>query len=587
MGLTKQQRAAVDCEQSAAIHSCPGSGKTRTIVSKLLACLDHVIGTTRRVAAITYTNAAVEEIESRLWQLCTHEEHSYYEVCTIHSFCLNNMLRPFHELLPEFGDGYELIPPDDEGFRTKTAQLVKEFSVPRWALDGFEMIQRGPDGIPMVPDGIPIEAAEELCAWCDLNGYVTLPDILYHSLRLARDKPFVASGLASRFAWVLVDEFQDSSTIQVEILKLIAAYRRSHFFIVGDPFQSIFRFAGAESTLMNEFADAIGARTDLPLTGNFRSCPGVIATAESLCPRTPRMQAVGEYKNYPARPKHIEVSSVADAITGTFLPMVRKLDIPYGKAAVLASSWFPLFPLARELRKRNVSVIGPGARPYKRSHSFSWLAEPICAYLESAEPEIALAVQRALFVMLRDITDQSDSRVFSYQGKRTVCELLKRAKLARKKSPSATDWLATTAESFTETLLAGGYLPMPEATALVESARSMCDDISRNQGTAVISTEELGLFARPKNCLFLTTIHKSKGREFEAVAIIDLHDGKIPFFTWDKASTRKECQARWEDARRLLYVGITRAKRELLLITEESNRNGPSPFLEALSGTLS
>jgi DNA helicase-2/ATP-dependent DNA helicase PcrA len=296
MQLTKQQRAAVDCKESAAIKSCPGSGKTRTIVSKLLACLEEVSGTSRRVAAITYTNAAVGEIESRLRDQCTHDERIYYEVSTIHSFCLNNVFRPFHDFLHEFRTGFTLMPPEDERWQAKTAELVDSYSISRWAQDGFEQVQRMPNGRPAAPEGIPGPAAEDLCEWCDQNAYISLCEIVYHSFRLIRENPFIASGLSSRFKWMLVDEFQDSSAIQVEILKRIAGFGRTRFFVVGDPHQSIYRFAGADSGLMEQFAEAVGARTDLQLSGNFRSCPGVIEAAEALCGRSPRMRAVGEYK---------------------------------------------------------------------------------------------------------------------------------------------------------------------------------------------------------------------------------------------------------------------------------------------------
>ena len=68
MKLTPQQRAAVDHDGHAVITACPGSGKTRTIIAKILRCIDELTGTPRKVACITYTNTAVHEIESRIRQ---------------------------------------------------------------------------------------------------------------------------------------------------------------------------------------------------------------------------------------------------------------------------------------------------------------------------------------------------------------------------------------------------------------------------------------------------------------------------------------------------------------------------------------
>lgn len=89
--LTNEQHSAVICRENRIVISCPGSGKTRTIISKILSCIDEIRGTTRKVGCITYTNAAVNEIEARLRVLETCEESTLYEINTIHSFCLNNI----------------------------------------------------------------------------------------------------------------------------------------------------------------------------------------------------------------------------------------------------------------------------------------------------------------------------------------------------------------------------------------------------------------------------------------------------------------------------------------------------------------
>ena len=80
----------------------------------------------------------------------------------------------------------------------------------------------------------------------------------------------------------MVDEFQDTTDLQVEILSLIAQEGRTRFLLVGDPFQSIFRFAGARPDLPEEFAARIGARSDITLSGNFRSSTPILGHANRL-----------------------------------------------------------------------------------------------------------------------------------------------------------------------------------------------------------------------------------------------------------------------------------------------------------------
>src|SRR3954451_23046671 len=148
MNLTTEQRKAVEQPGHVCLVSCPGSGKTRVIVAKLLRCIEHVRGSTRRVACITHTNAAADEIDNRLRQICFGEEDSYYDVSTIHSFALRNILRPFHTLLPDFKDGFEILTSESEQYIAKAQELVGEYGLKGWAFDEFERIQRSPGGLP-------------------------------------------------------------------------------------------------------------------------------------------------------------------------------------------------------------------------------------------------------------------------------------------------------------------------------------------------------------------------------------------------------------------------------------------------------
>jgi len=90
-----------------------------------------------------------------------------------------------------------------------------------------------------------------------------------------------------------------------------------------------------------------------------------------------------------------------------------------------------------------------------------------------------------------------------------------------------------------------------------------------------LAIEDLGIYASPDAALKLSTIHNAKGREYQAVAMIDLHEGRIPSYRADTAED-------FEEAKRLFYVAVTRAKRLLLYVTDTSHhRNQPSRFLRS------
>jgi len=580
MRLTNEQRAAVAEQGNVCLVSCPGSGKTRVIVAKLLHCIETVRGTTRRVACITHTNAAADEVDTRLRENSFGDEDIYYDVATIHGFALQNVLRPFHHLLPELRNGFEILASDSDAYSEKTKQLVKEYGLKSFALEEFERILRRPDGTPAPLDTLPDELQLEWCSWLDENAYVTLNEIVYHAGRLVISYKHISSALASRFAWILVDEFQDSSPGQVEILKQIHSHDRTKFFCVGDPNQSIYRFAGASPELLMGFALHIKANIDHRLTGNFRSSANICNMAEKLCQSDPPMRAVGEHSECPLVPTHHTVQNPLRGIVDHFLPTVRELGIPLGEVAIFASWWVSLFYIARELRELHVPIVGPGARPYKRSHLIAQLVEAIGAYLESPESEIAIAVQRSLFILIANLTDHAPYSIFEYKGRVVVCKILSEAAAARSQSAYAVDWVSDATERFAAVLVQAELLSSADAKLLSESASQMVDDIRSREGGDTLTVEDLGIFARPKNCIQLLTVHKAKGREFEAVAVIEAHDGRFPHFSVYKLDDENEFQEQYDEGRRVFYVATTRAKRLLMFLSDTADeRNNPTPFL--------
>lgn len=581
MLLTPDQRRAVSRDdRNSLLVACPGSGKTRTIVAKLLRSVEEVRGTSRRIACITYTNAAVYEIESRLRTYGRGGDDVYFDVSTIHAFCLNQVLRHFYWRLPDYADGFSIAAPESDEFDAAVREVADAHRLQQVAKarEGFELLSREPDGTPILPAGSVLthQMAQEFWRRLAERELMDFSSIVFLTFRLLTDRPSLVHALACRFAWVLVDEFQDTSALQVEILRMIATRNRTRFFLVGDPYQSIFGFAGARPDLMEAFADEIGAEREPSLAGNFRSSTAIIAHAERLCSRTRPMLAVGQHAKFSFTPQHVHVASAFEAITDYFLPALDELGIRYGKAAILAPWWIKLLHLGRKLREYGVPIVGPGARPYKRDRLFSTLAEPICAYIEQPDGALVPRIERGLFELVLQATGKSRYDLYSYQGRVTVFRLIKAGRRIRDENPGAVAWLEAAAVSFTEILTEDELMPRALEALLPSSVADICDDmIERKIDTANLSVADLGLFAVPDGSLKLLTMHKAKGREFAAVAVIDLHDGRVPHFS---AITAEEI----DDGRRLLYVAITRAERVLMYVTDdEDSRNAPSRFLGA------
>jgi len=573
MRLTVAQRAAVNHDENTLVLACPGSGKTRVLVAKLLRCLDEVKGSARRLACITYTNTAVFEIEQRLRAYGGNGDEDLCEVSTIHSFCLNNVLRHFYWWLPDYPNGFTVLPPDSERYTEIADAVIANHNLDHRARDAFPTLNREPNGEPIVVWPVTHDAALDFWNRLQHEGYIDFPNIVYQSYRLMTEFPHISCGLACRLPWVLVDEFQDTSALQIEILDLIAARGKTKFFLVGDPCQSIFGFAGAHPRLMEDFADRIGASRDFPLLANFRSSELIIEHAELLIPRQPRMAAEGEWADYDQQPQHRHTASAFDAITDYFMPALNELGIDYGKAAVLAPWWVKLLHLGRQLRDYGIPIIGPGARPYRRTHVFALLAEQVCEYIEDPNPALIRRIERELFNMLNNITGSPDFNVYTYSGRITLFRLIRAGRTLRLDFENGLEWLKRAAGEFAEILIQDGFLSESQRQVLTESVDEIERDMLNNDvDVHNLSVIDLGMFASYGKSMQLLTMHRAKGKEFDAVAIIDLHDGRVPHFS---ARTDDEI----DEARRLFYVAITRAKRLLLYITDDEEDNPPTRFL--------
>ena len=580
VSLTPEQRAAADCDDNVMLRACPGSGKTRVITTKLMASIDEVRGTPRKIACITYTNSAVHEIEERVSKSLMPDDDGYFDVSTIHSFCLANVFRPFCWRVPGYEHGFKMLTREMDDFEPLVNAACAEFNYlqPRHQdYEDFASLNIDVDGNAIgsaLTSAVAARGAASFWRRCRERGFIDFCNLLFHSLWLLRTFPEIADGVAARYALILVDEFQDTTDVQVEILTEIAARRCSRFFLVGDSYQSIYGFAGARPELADVFAARVNARCDFSLSANFRSSKPVIADAEKLFLRSPPMNATGEARKYTEATQYLVVADPLHAITDYFLPALASLGIPIGEATVLAPSWNPLFPLSRQLRDRGISVVGPGARPYRRGRLFASLAEQLCGCIVDPRADSLSAIERSLFHLVREITGHPRIGIFSYSGRVTVMKLLEVATRLAAADQGALRWLDETSQAVGDVLADAELIARSQAPLLFTSVQEMKGDMRRNRVDATnYRLEDLGLFASPQRALKLSTLHFAKGREFEAVAMIKLHEGAIPFFT---LRTPEEI----EGAKRLFYVGVTRAKRLLMYITDTSDsRNRPSRFL--------
>lgn len=578
MKLTGQQRNAVQHMGHTVITACPGSGKTRTIIAKVLRCIDELSGTPRKVACITYTNTAVHEIENRIRASGAATREGCYEVSTIHAFCQANILGKYHWMTEAYKDGYIVLPSDHDAYMKVVKEIGDRYKLTEFARSKFGELGRAPDGTP-ISGVIPAMAA--LAFWDELQnqGYIDFCNIVYHSYRLVHDNPSIAHNLSCRFAYILVDEFQDTSALQVELLSRIHDVGHTIFFLVGDPEQSIYSFAGADRKLMDAFSQEIGAK-GFPLSGNFRATQPLVEHAERLIARHPPMVSTSNTTAIDPSVFYEHTLDSFSAMTDYFLPFLEANKISYGNAAVLAPNWFILRPLGKQLREYGIPVVGPGARPYKRKYLLGRIAEQVCAYLESSDPEILYRTEKELFMLASELSGRASFRIFSYHGMRVVHRLMRQGEILRQTYEGAVEWLHAVAPTFEEILIEEEIIPVSYKGCLTESCNEMIAEMRvQNIDVTNMVFADLGILADPRKNMKLMTMHSAKGREFEAVAIICAHDGLVPFYNYYNSLSH----AGLEEARRLFYVAMTRAERALWIFSSFNNRRQPpSRFIQEI-----
>ncbi len=195
------------------------------------------------------------------------------------------------------------------------------------------------------------------------------------------------------------------------------------------------------------------------------------------------------------------------AITEHFLPRLEKLGIKLGDATILSKDWGSLISLSRQLRDYGVPVVGPGARPYRRSRLFASLAEQLCGAVMELQSDTMRQLERALFHAVQDLTGHVRLDLFSHEGRVVIIRLLRRAS-ELVGAGGALQWLDAMSTSTGEILRDAVLVDGSQAGAFYASVQEMKADMAR-QGVAMasLSIEDLGLFASPTRALRLSTIH--------------------------------------------------------------------------------
>lgn len=293
--INSEDRIPVDCHFK--VTAGPGAGKTHWLINHIKNVLAHSdrLGKCGKIACITYTNVGVDTIVRRLG-LTTKG----VEVCTIHSFFYNNIVKPYLWLIADDeGFNLDLLKGEDDrfDFSYPTLEAIKKESNQQYAKDVFlKFAIRNarwridePGNIVCKPKramkanarGTFLSSKTYLAykkqAWA--KGLMHYDDVIYFAYRLFERIPFIQEVIARKFPFLFIDEFQDSHPIQVGLIKKLSECG-SIIGVIGDPAQSIYQFLGADVTQFNTFT--LPHLQEYVISGNRRSTIKIVEFLNSI-----------------------------------------------------------------------------------------------------------------------------------------------------------------------------------------------------------------------------------------------------------------------------------------------------------------
>jgi len=621
-GLNPPQRAAVlHTEGPLLVLAGAGSGKTRVIVEKIA----HLIGSGRmpakRIAAITFTNKAAREMRERVGKRLKGDAGEGLTICTFHALGLR-MLQIEHARLG-LKRGFSIF--DSEDSTAQLKDLLPPGSKPD-VIDATKNLISRAKNAGLSPEQA-LEASrstreqEAALLYARYQARLTtfnavdFDDLIRLPVQLLESDADAVAGWRERIGYLLVDECQDTNDAQYRLLKALAG-PKGDFTCVGDDDQSIYAWRGANPDNLLQLGVDYPSLEIVKLEQNYRCSNRVLRAANALIAHNPHEhpktlwsdQADGErIRVWECKDSAHEAEKVADRIH--FLHESR--EAPWSDFCILFRGNHQSRPLEKALQLLRV--------PYHITGGTAFLdrgeVKDAMAWLRLiANPEDDAAFLRAI---------QSPQRGVGGTTLAKLAELAQHAHLPlsraaesiglTKQLPART---GTAVQGFVDIVrsLRGEAQRLPpaqlvralnERSGLLAAVRAQCKDEAQFQARRRNLDELADWFDGPKtagpgdlaaalallshadkgdagNQVRLMSMHAAKGLEFRYVFIVGVEDGNLPH----EASIE---EGRIDEERRLLYVGITRAKEQLWLSYSkeaqrwgERQRNLPSRFLDEL-----
>ena len=633
--LNKEQQEAVQCtEGPLLILAGAGSGKTRVLTYRIAHLIEDCGVNPWNILAITFTNKAAGEMRERVDRIVGYGSESVW-VSTFHSACVRILRRYIDRL--GYDTNFTIYDTEDQKTVMKDvcrrleldSKLYKERAVLSVISNAkneyispneFQLQVRGDFRMEKMAQAY-LEYQKEL----KKNNALDFDDLLVKTVELFQSCPDVLESYQERFRYIMVDEYQDTNTVQFKLISILAK-KYHNLCVVGDDDQSIYKFRGANIKNILDFEEVFPDAKVVKLEQNYRSTKHILDTANAVIAHNRgRKEKALWTENGEGEPVFFQQFQTgydeAEYVAGEIRKKVKNGEGEYKDFAVLYRTNAQSRLFEEKFLYANIpyKLIG-GVNFYSRKE-----IKDILAYLKTIDNgKDDLAVRRIINVPKRGIGNVSLNKVQSYAESMGMSffEALEDAEhvpgLGRasiKIQPFVTlihELRLRLADMSLEELIEEildrtGYSQelkdedTDEAKARLENIDEFISKaVSYEEGEEHPSLsgflEEVALVAdidsleESDNRVLLMTLHSAKGLEFPYVFLAGMEDGLFPSYMSIAADNPVE---EIEEERRLCYVGITRAMKELTLtcarvrmIRGENQYNNISRFIREIPPEL-
>lgn len=617
----EQERAVKYISGPVIVAAGAGSGKTRTLTAKIAYLIKECGYSPHKILAITFTNKAADEMKSRLKVMTGLDDEAFPWVRTFHSACFRILQRECEAV----GLTRPISVRSDSQQTTILKKVLLELNIDRKYLQPAKRLisMAKNSGEPysfLESNRIPIPAFPEIYRRYNeilrSQNAVDFDDLLLLVKEIMEKLPDVRKRYQELFDYILVDEFQDSNRLQNDIMRLLV--RNGNITVVGDDYQSIYTFRGAEPRFFLTFPESFPGCSVVKLEQNYRSTAIIVEASNALIAHNrmkleKRCYSVKEGPPILAK-EFFDENQEAEWIAHKCREYFYDYKIPWNEMAVLYRTRFCSQAFEEAFRKLRIPYRVVGARGFYESKEI----QDINAYLISAvNLKDDLAFERIINVPARGIGKGTLSKINAFKSPdislQEACWL---ALQSGSLPPKVTSNLIRLKEHLS--LIAG--LPPKEAIPFImnevgyknylEEYAQDSDDFSARMENIELLTyiaskssnieeylEECSLAREDQDedrekeeGVRLMTFHAAKGLEFRVVFVAGVEEGLIPHWRslFDEDSFKENVEG-IEEERRLMYVAMTRAI-ERLHLTWVLKRQGkfcePSRFLREIPENL-